>query len=151
MPAELWELNQVKSFWFLRANICSTSNILPLYIYMHLHVCSQRICGITLCALCWSSREEIPHIQGKRNPSMTIGTERAQTLKPQSQTTSQSDHRTTALSNSVKPSHAVWGHPRWTGHGGEVWQNVVHRRRKWQTTSVFLPWKPHDQHEKAKR
>ena len=27
---------------------------------------------------------------------------------------------TTALSNSVKLSHAVWGHPRWTGHGGEV-------------------------------
>ena len=32
---------------------------------------------------------------------------------------------TTALSNSVKLSHAVWGHPRWTGHGGEVWQNVA--------------------------
>ena len=27
---------------------------------------------------------------------------------------------TTALSNSVKPSHAVWGHARWPGHGGEV-------------------------------
>ena len=25
-----------------------------------------------------------------------------------------------ALSNSVKLSHAVWGHPRWMGHGGEV-------------------------------
>ena len=24
------------------------------------------------------------------------------------------------LSNSMKLSHAVWGHPRWTGHGGEV-------------------------------
>ena len=32
----------------------------------------------------------------------------------------------TALSNSVKPSHAVWGHPRQADHGGEVWQNVVH-------------------------
>ena len=50
--------------------------------------------------------------------------------------------RTTALSNSMKLSHAVWGHPRWTGHGGEVWQNVVHWRREWQTTSVFLPWSP---------
>ena len=28
--------------------------------------------------------------------------------------------QTTALSNSMKPSHAVWGHPRQTGHGGEV-------------------------------
>ena len=24
------------------------------------------------------------------------------------------------------------------GHGGEFWQNVVHWRREWQTTSVFL-------------
>ena len=28
------------------------------------------------------------------------------------------------------------------GHGGKVWQNVVHWRREWQTTSVFLPWEP---------
>ena len=46
---------------------------------------------------------------------------------------------TTALSNWMKLSHAVWGHPRWEGHGGEVWQKVVHWRRKWQNTSVFLP------------
>ena len=43
-----------------------------------------------------SSHEEIPHIQGKRNPSKTVGTERghqrAGRLKPQSQKTSQSDH-----------------------------------------------------------
>jgi len=26
----------------------------------------------------------------------------------------------TALSNSMKLSHAVWGHPRWMGHGGEI-------------------------------
>ena len=24
------------------------------------------------------------------------------------------------------------------GHGGEFWQNVLHWRREWQTTSVFL-------------
>ena len=36
------------------------------------------------------------------------------------------------------------------GHGGEFWQNVVHCRREWQTTSVFLLWEPHEQHEKAK-
>ena len=28
--------------------------------------------------------------------------------------------RTIALSNSVKLSHALWGHPRWGGHGREV-------------------------------
>ena len=36
------------------------------------------------------------------------------------------------------------------GHGGEVWQNVVHWRREWQNTSVFLLWEPHEQYEKAK-
>ena len=61
--------------------------------------------------LCWSSREEIPHVQGKRNPSKTVGAarghQRADTLKPYSQKTSQSNHtRTTALSNSMKLSHA---------------------------------------------
>ena len=61
--------------------------------------------------LCWSSREEIPHAQGKRNPSKTVGVARghqkAGTLKPYSKKTSQSNHtRTTALSNSVKLSHA---------------------------------------------
>ena len=29
----------------------------------------------------------------------------------------------------MKLSHAVWGHPRRSGHGGEVWQHVVHWRR----------------------
>ena len=49
------------------------------------------------------------------------GHQRADTLKPYSQKISQSNHsRTTALSNSVKLSHALWGHPRLAGHGGEV-------------------------------
>ena len=42
-------------------------------------------------ALCWISREEIPNVQGKRNPSKMVGTERghqrADRLKPQSQKT----------------------------------------------------------------
>ena len=59
--------------------------------------------------LCWSSREEIP--QGKRNPSKMVGVarghQRADTLKPYSQKTSQSNHTgTTALLNSMKLSHA---------------------------------------------
>ena len=41
------------------------------------------------------SPEEIPHVQGKRNPSKMVrvarGHQRADTLKPQSQKTSQSD------------------------------------------------------------
>src|SRR5574337_1288584 len=64
-----------------------------------------------MAALCWSSREEIPHAQGKRNPNKMVrvarGHQRANTLKPYSQKTSQSNHtRTTALSNSMKLSHA---------------------------------------------
>ena len=64
--------------------------------------------------LCWSSREEIPHAQGKRNPSKMVGVargyQRADTLQPYSQKTSQSGHtRTTVLSNSVKLSHPGWG------------------------------------------
>ena len=47
-------------------------------------------------------------------------------------------------------TRASWGYPRWMGHGGEFWQNVVHWRREWRTTSVFLPWEPHEQYEKAK-
>ena len=61
--------------------------------------------------LCWSSREEITHVQGKRNPSKMLGVarghQRADKLKPYSKKTSQSNHtRTTALSNSMKLSHA---------------------------------------------
>ena len=64
-----------------------------------------------MAALCWSSREEIPHAQGKRNPSKLVGVarghQRADALKPYSQKSSQSNHsRTTALSNSMKLSHA---------------------------------------------
>ena len=64
-----------------------------------------------MAALCWTSRKEIPHAQGKRNPSKTVGVarghQRADTLKPYSQKTSQSNHtRTTAFSNSMKLSHA---------------------------------------------
>ena len=55
------------------------------------------------------------------------GHQRADTLKPYSQKTSQSIHtRTTALSVSMKLSHALWGHPRWEG--------VVERAdRMWST------------------
>ena len=68
----------------------------------------------------WSSREEIPHAQDKRNPSKMVGVareqQRADTLKPYSQKTSQSNHiRTTAFSNSMKLSHA-----RGATQGGQV-------------------------------
>ena len=60
---------------------------------------------------CWNSREEIPHAQGKRNPSKMVGVarghQREDTLKLYLQKSSQSNHtRTTALSNSMKLSHA---------------------------------------------
>ena len=72
----------------------------------------------------WSSHEEISHVQGKRNPSKMVGTERdnqrADRLKPQSQTTGRSDHMDHSSSNSMKLSHAMSDHPKWPGNGGEV-------------------------------
>ena len=81
--------------------------------------------------LCWSSCEEIPQAQGKRNPGKMVGVarghQRADTLKPYSQKTSQSNHtRTTALSNSVKLSHAR----RATQDG---WVMVERSHRMWST------------------
>ena len=81
--------------------------------------------------LCWSSHEEISHAQGKRNPSkmggVARGHQRADTLKPYSQKISQSNHtRTTALSNSMKLSHA---------HGATQGGRVMVERsdRMWST------------------
>ena len=81
--------------------------------------------------LCWSSSEEILHVQGKRNPSkmegVARGHQRADTLKPYSQKTSQSNHtRTTALSNSVKLSHAH-------GDTQDGWEMVERSDRMWST------------------
>ena len=63
-----------------------------------------------MAVLCWNSCEEIPHAQGERNPSKMVGVarghQRADTMKPYSQKTSQSNHtRTTALPNSMELSH----------------------------------------------
>ena len=81
--------------------------------------------------LCWSSHEEIPHVQGKRNPSKMVsaarGHQRADTLKPYSQKSSQSNHtRTAALSNSMKPSHAC-------GATQDGWVMVERSDRMWST------------------
>ena len=60
-------------------------------------------------------------------------------------------------SHASQPSLTQWNYEpcsvgplKTTGHSGEFWQNVVHWRREWPTTSVFLPWEPHEQYEKAK-
>ena len=37
------------------------------------------------------------------------------------------------------------------GHSEELRQNMVHWKKEWQTTSVCLPQKPHEQYEKTKR
>ena len=81
--------------------------------------------------LCWSSREEIPHVQGKTNSSKMVGVarghQRAYTLKPYSQKSSQSNHtRTTALSNSMKLSHAC-------GATQDRWVMVERSDRLWST------------------
>ena len=84
-----------------------------------------------MASLCWSSHEEIPHAQGNRQPSKMVGVarghQRADTVKQYSQKTSQSNHtRTTALSNSMKLSHA---------HGAtqDGWVMVERSDRMWAT------------------
>ena len=72
-----------------------------------------------------------PMSKVRRNPRKMVGVarrhQRADTLKQESQKSSQSNHtRATALSNSMRLSPALWGLPRWLGHGEEVWQYVVH-------------------------
>ena len=58
----------------------------------------------------------------------------------------------TALSNSWNYKPCCVGPHKMNGSSsGEIWQNVVHWRREWQTTSVFLPWEPQEQYEKAER
>ena len=47
-------------------------------------------------------------------------------------------------------AHALQGHPKWMGESEEFWQNVVHWRREWQITSVFLSQEPHEQYKGAK-
>ena len=84
-----------------------------------------------MASFCWSSHEEIPHVQGKRNPSKMVGVarghQRADTLKPYSQKTSQSNHTTTtALSNSMKLSHAC-------GATQDGWVMVEGSDRMWST------------------
>ena len=81
------------------------------------------------------------------------GHQRADTVKPYSQLTSQSDHtRIIVLSNSMK----LWAMPRRATKDG--WITVESSDKTWstgeggwQTTSVFLPWESHEQYEKAER
>ena len=47
-------------------------------------------------------------------------------------------------------SHAVWDYPRQMGQSGEFWQNVIHWRREWETTPVYLPWELHELYKQAK-
>ena len=106
--------------------------------------------------LCWSSREEIPHAQGKRNPRKMVGVarghQRTDTLKPYSQKTTQSNHtRTAALSNSMKLSHA-----RGATQDGRVM--VEKSDRMWSTgeengkpLQYFCLEKPMNSMKKAKR
>ena len=43
--------------------------------------------------------------------------------------------------------HTKHGYPIWMGHSREFWQNMIHWRREWQTTSVNLPWEPHEMYQ----
>ena len=100
------------------------------YFFFFCHNCDLfRVvltCKGAAVALCWSNHEEIPHAQGKRKPSKMVGVarghQRADTLKPYSQKTSQSNRtKTTALSNSMKLSHAHGA----TQDGSSWWRGLT--------------------------
>ena len=81
--------------------------------------------------LCWNSPEEIPHAQGKKNARKMVGVarghQRADTLKPYSQKSSQSNHtRTIDLSNSMELSYA-------RGATQDRWVMVERSGRMWST------------------
>ena len=46
---------------------------------------------------------------------------------------------------------ALQGHPRWTGHSREFWWNVIHWRREWHITPLYLPWENRELHKRWKR
>ena len=77
-------------------------------------------------ALCWSSPEEIPHVQGKRNPSKVVGIarehQRADTLKPYSHKTSQSDHMDHSLVQLNETKPCCVGPPK---IGGSWWRGMT--------------------------
>ena len=89
------------------------------------------------------------------DPSKMVGVarghQRADTLKPYSQKTSQSHHtRTTALSNSEKPRHAVWGNQE----DGSWWRVLTECGPLEKGTANYfsiLAFEHHEQYEKAKR
>ena len=106
--------------------------------------------------LCWSSHEEIPNVQGKRNPSKMAGAERghqrADRLKPQLQKSSQSDdsdHSLVSLSE-MKPCRV--GPPK---TGGSWWRGLtecgsLEKGMANHFSILALSSKPHEQYEKAK-
>ena len=61
------------------------------------------------------------------------------------------DHSLVVAKLNEDMSHAMQGHPRWTGHSEEFWQNVVRWRGKWEPIPIFLLGEPHEQYEKANR
>ena len=102
---------------------------------------AQQLRGATPCprsgavaALCWSSHEEIFHVQGKKNPSKTVGAERghqrADRLKLQSQTTNQSDHTDHSLVSlsETEPCHVE--PPKTHGSWWRGLTDVFHWRRE---------------------
>ena len=79
-----------------------------------------------MAVLCWSSCEEIFHVQGKRIPSKMVGVARgnqrdSDTLEPYSQKTCQSNHtRTTALSGPPEALIIETEHLNKRNHTGEA-------------------------------
>ena len=112
---------------------------------------SIRFWAIRVAKGLWEITESVYRYTGspKWKKTAVRTTEAVQCLKggskdePLSWITALSQQR--GLHNSKEAlSHSVQGHPKWMGHSGEFYQNMVHCRREWQTTTVFLPWESHE-------
>ena len=136
-----------------------------LTISVHFSSLIPRILTFTLAISCLTTSNlpwfmdltfsSIPHAQGKRNPSKMVdvarGHQRADTLKPYSQKTSQTNHtRTTALSNSMEPRHAC-GQPTM---GGSWWRGLTKcgplekgMANQFSILALRTPWRQNDKKE----
>ena len=144
-------------FSFMLYMWCSGCMVLELWAserrYPRSKVRSGGSEGIPMSKVRSRVQEEIPQVQCQRNPvrwSALRWHQKPERQKPHHRKLTNLIKWTTALSNSMK----LWAMPctatKTGGHGGEFWPNVVHWSREWQTASVFLPWEPHEQYDKAK-
>ena len=130
--------------------------VLQDFLLKRQHIAEARLPGILfMLTICVSSVQSLSHVWLFATPwtaahqaSLSITNSQSRLKLMSIESVMPSNYlilcRLLLLLPSIFPSIRVFsnGHPGRAGHGEEFWQNVVHWRREWQTTSVFLPWEP---------